>query len=292
MADLPPLATLRYFEATARQLSMRRAAEELSITHGAVSQRIRALERYLGRPVFYRLGRKLVLTPEGEKLYDATSAMLERLRKVVGDIRGSPRRPMLNVTVGPYMGAHWLSPRLERFWNRHPDIELRLLHPYPVALHPTRIDVGILWGRGRWPGLSSEPLFVARSVPVCSPQFLRRQHRRPGRELVENATLLHSADRLEWTNWLTAAGLPVELAERGPIYQDTNVTMEAAMAGQGVAIGTKPIIDNEVHAGRLTLAHRHIVGLDETYHLAWAPEFANEYGINRFCSWLMQEAMP
>jgi LysR family glycine cleavage system transcriptional activator len=270
---------------------MRRAAEELHVTHGAVSQQIRALEEFLGRPVFHRVARKLVLTPEGERLHEVTESVFNRLMGVVGSIQDGPRRKVLNVTVGPYMGARWLSPRLHRFWRAHPDIEVRFQHLYDeTTFRATDIDVGVVWGVGRWPGLYSQPLFKAESVPVCSASLLRRLRRRAGSELIRNATLLHYNNHREWSQWLIAVGLPVELAERGPVFRDMNVAIEAAIAGQGVAMGTRPMMDEDLRSKRLVMAHPRIVAIDETYQFVSLPDTKDDYCIKAFRSWLLQEA--
>ena len=135
MGSLPRLEALRFFVATASHLSMRTAAEELHVTPGAVSQRIRELEQELQRRVFRRVGRGLALTPEGEVLYAAATSAFHQLQAAVDIIRNSPIRDVLDVTVGPYMGARWLSRRLSRFWEAHPEIELRLHHPREGTAH-------------------------------------------------------------------------------------------------------------------------------------------------------------
>src|SRR4051794_39450913 len=242
----PPLPALRFFEAAARHLSMRRAADELHVTHGAVSQRIRSLEDYLGRPLFERLGRRIALTTDGERLHSVTEATFARLLNTLEEIRQTPRRSVLSVSVGPYMGARWLSPRLERFWRGHPHVELRLHHPREgTAYSVANVRVGIIWGQGNWPGVVCEPLFQSQLVPVCSADLLQRSGRTAGSDLIEGSTLLHSNDRRDWIQWLMAAQLPPQWAEEGPIFEDTNVMMESAVAGQGIVMGAKPLVDED-----------------------------------------------
>ena len=231
------------------------------------------------------------LTAEGEKLHAAVRSSFEQLRNAVEAIRRTPRREALDVTVGPYMGARWLSPRLSGFWSAHPEIELKLHHPREGTAHTAKnVRVGIVWGSGGWPGMLSEPLFKAEMVPVCSPSYLRLATVRNADDLIGCATLLHSDTRQEWTDWLRAVGLPVDLAQGGPVFEDTNVMIEAAVAGQGVAIGTRPLIDDDLSTGRLALAHPRVVAIADTYHFVCQLQVAELSAVKAFRSWLRDEA--
>jgi LysR family transcriptional regulator, glycine cleavage system transcriptional activator len=136
----------------------------------------------------------------------------------------------------------------------------------------------------------SEPLFQSQLVPVCSAGLLQKSAHTAGSDLIKCSTLLHSNDRRDWIQWLTGAQLPLQLAEEGPVFEDTNVMMESAVAGQGIAMGAKPLVDEDLERGRLVLAHPHILPIKDTYHFVCVPELEEQDSVRAFRDWLRQEA--
>src|SRR5467141_2322817 len=171
---LPPLETFRFFEAAARHLNFTHAAEEMHVTHGAVSQRIKRLEEHLGTPLFRRSGRGMLLTDEGRRLMERVRAALSEITEGVEAIRSSDRDRILTVSMLPGFATYWLMPRLAQFIERHPDIEVNI-RPTMSLTDFTRdeVDMAVRFGPGAWTGLISIKLYDGELVPVCSRAFRR-----------------------------------------------------------------------------------------------------------------------
>lgn len=285
-----PIAALEYFDSAARHLSFRRAAEEFGVTPGAVSQRIRALEMQIGHPLFIRSKRGVELTPNGERLRDATELVLAKLASAICGIRSKPVIEALTVTVSPYFGSRWLSQRLEHFWTLQPDIELRLRqYQEPAKFDELNCDVLIKYGREAPSGFECETLFEARSAAVCSPALLEAFESR-GNSPVEEATLLHHRGRQYWCDWLSAAGFPTELAWRGQLFEDIHLLMGAAASGQGLALGTRPIIDDDLRSQRLVLAHPAELSVGYSYQFICRRGALRIPKVRAFHAWVSAEA--
>jgi LysR family glycine cleavage system transcriptional activator len=246
---LPSLPALRVFEAAARHLSFTKAAQELNVTQAAVSHQIRALEEQLGIALFRRTTRRLALTWEGQRLQPAASEAFETLRRALADIgRGEQ---VLSITTTPSFGARWLAPRLGRFAERHPQIELTVRHTQAVLdLSREGLDLAIRWGRGRWPGVESELIGPAMRIVVGAPDYVRGLGLTKPAD-IERATLLHDETREDWTEWLLVAGLDPALARRGIAIDDENALMQAALSGQGLALLAPSLAAVDLEAARL-----------------------------------------
>ena len=246
---LPSLPALRLFEAAARHLSFTKAAQELNVTQAAVSHQVRALEEQLGIKLFRRTTRRLGLTPEGQRLQPAASEAFRILGRALAEIgRGEQ---LLSITTTPSFGARWLAPRLGRFAERHPDIELSIRHTRAV-LDLTRegLDLAIRWGKGRWPGVESELIGPASRIVVASPGYVRKLKLKWPKD-IDRAALLHDETREDWTEWLLVAGLDAALARRGIVFDDENALLQAALNGQGLALAHSSIAADDLQAGRL-----------------------------------------
>ena len=192
---LPPPIALRAFESAARLLSFTRAAEELSVTQAAVSHQIKVLEEFFGFPLFVRLTRKLMLTHEGQSLYAAANEGFGIIENTVSDLLTGRSDETLDISLTPYFSSRWLSPRLGRFWESHPNIDLRLHHTSQQELRPREnIDLSITWGLDDWPNLDSAPLLHARVVPVCSPSLVRGKRAIRTVDDLYRHNLLHETD--------------------------------------------------------------------------------------------------
>ncbi len=248
-ARLPSLPALRVFEAAGRHLSFTKAARELNVTQAAVSHQVRALEEQLGVKLLRRSTRHLSLTSEGQRLLPAASEAFEILRRALADIGRSGQ--LLSITTTPSFGAHWLAPRLGRFAERHPEIELSIRHTQAVLdLAREGLDLAIRWGKGRWPGLESELIAPAMRIVVASPGYVRQLRLKAPAD-VAKAILLHDETREDWTEWLLVAGLDPALARRGIVMDDENALLQAALNGQGLALVAPSIAFCEIEAGRL-----------------------------------------
>jgi len=288
---LPPLTALRHFEAAARHLSFKRAAEELAVSPAAVTHQVKLLEAWLGTALFVRLTRRIHLTSAGDKLARQATQMFADLAETARQISGQPDLKFVTVKLGRYFGAKWLSPRLRDFWREHPGIDLRLHHSVnELPDDPPDVDLAVLWGDGNWAMPVVEPLLSVNSVALCAPgmkkmakAFLRSPKR-------TNRMLLHYRDHSGWQEWFASVGLAPDLAAQGQIFDDANVVIEAAAAGQGIALGYLPISQVELDLGRLALAHPHHCTCRNGYYLVYRRDAIARPSVAVFHDWLHQQA--
>ncbi len=249
MARLPSLSALRAFEAAGRLASFTKAAAELHVTQAAVSHQVRTLEEQLGLSLFQRTTRRLDLTPAGQRLLAAATAAFDGLSRAVDELGRGER--LLTVTTSSSFGARWLAPRLGRFAAQHPDIDLMIRHTASVLdLARDGIDVALRWGRGGWPRVEASLLAAAQLTPVASPALAARL-KLPA-DLAQ-VPLLHDENPEEWREWFLVAGLDPAPARRGTTFDDSNAMIQAALAGQGVALASRAMVTSDVAAGQLVM---------------------------------------
>ncbi|MCH8951626.1 MAG: transcriptional regulator GcvA [Proteobacteria bacterium] len=255
---LPPLNSLRAFEAAARHLSLKKAAGELHVTPAAVSHQVRTLEEYCAKPLFHRLARALRLTEAGQAALPLLREGFDKLAEAAEAMRAEERVGILTVSVAPSFGAKWLIPRLDRFHAAHPEFDVRIdATDALVTFAGDGVDVALRYGRGTYRNLRSECLMSEVSLPVCSPRLLERDPplRRP--DDLRHHTLLHVQWKMEddaapnWRMWLRAAGVEGVDAERGPRFSVEGMALEAAIAGQGVALAGAALVEGDLKTGRL-----------------------------------------
>lgn len=247
---LPSLNALRAFEAAARHESMTEAADELFVTHAAVSRHIRELEDWLGLALFTRTGRGVTLTEAGAQYASELTPLFDTLASATRDVMARGRVRRLAVTVDPSFASRWLVPRLGRFSALHPDIELEIDPDGAlVDFHAGAFDLGIRTGAGRWEDLES--LEVAKFVvfPVCAPKLIVGHTITSPADLAQ-FTLLHTHSREWWVDWLEAAGVEGVDGRRGPGFQN-HLAIEAAEAGQGFALGDEVLTTDALAEGWL-----------------------------------------
>lgn len=289
--QLPSPVALRAFEAAARHLSFTRAAQELFVTQSAVSHQVKALEADIGVRLFIRLTRQLRLTEGGETLLAVLRDSFDRIEDVVTQMRSGCGAGPLRIALTSYFAARWLTPRIGRFSARHPDIEMHLhLANDPVDFKRLDLDLAVAWGHGDWPGLASELLVPTRIIAVCSPLLLEAGP--PLRKIVDlrHHTLLHDIDHRLWRDWLAAAGARDLVLGSSVIMDDPNVVHQAAVEGQGVALGAEALLDGEIAQGRLVRPFERWVELDGAYYLVHPPGARERPNVQAFCDWLAEEA--
>lgn len=288
---LPPLNALRAFEAAARHLSFTKAAEELHVTQAAVSHQIKALEEWLGMPLFRRLNRCLILTEAGQAylppLRDAFETMADATERLYrNDSTGS-----LTISTMPSFAAKWLVMRLGRFQAAHPELELRLhTTSTMVDFAQQDVDLAIRFGRPPWPGVQAQWLMDDPVFPVCSPALLRgdRPIEHPA-DLLKH-TLLHDDYQIDWAAWFAAAGVKGAEAGRGPRYTDSALLLQAAMEGHGVALARKVLAADDLAAGRLLRPFDTELPGTHAYHLVAPPHYFARPKVKAFRDWLFAEA--
>ncbi len=287
---LPSLTALRVFEAAARNGSFKAAAGELHVTEAAVSRQIRLLEADLEVRLFERSNRGVQLTRTGEHYFEPIRHAFD----VIDDsTRQTSRRKMrrkLALAVDPGLALRWLIPRMRGFRAACPDIAVEI-HP-ALALTPLphpEIAAAIFYGRATDPALRQEFMFDVAAFPVCSPALMDGPNpiRRPAD--LANHLLLHEASTLWWERWLAAAQCKEVDGKSGTIYHDSNFALDAAVAGEGVAVGDDCLARTELKAGRLVRPFA-LSLISGTYHLIWPDDPATEVQIGPFREWLLAES--
>ena len=291
-----PLNGLRVFDAAARLGSFTLAAEALSITPGAVSRQIKALEAELGVRLFDRFNRAVVLTETGVRLAEGVGEALDRLEAVVERARPRADGPRV-VSVRHSMAAKWLVPRLHRFQERYPGVEILIsASDRAVDLGREAVDVAIRYGMGPFPGLDAQRLIRNVMVPVCSPDLLRSQPAPWTGADLARTILLHDDnirdDEPDWRLWLEHIGADVRMdLSRGHRFSNTYLAMEAAMSGRGVTMTPECWVIDDLAAGRLARPFGKTAMVTDYYYCAVClPERAHDPRIRRFRAWLGEQA--
>lgn len=248
---LPGLRPLQVFEAAARLGSFTRAAEKLHITQGAVSRQVQELERWLERNLFVRSGPNLTLTATGRALGSEITRALDLLATAVAQARPNTGARHVTLSMLPSVAAKWLAPRLGRFIQSHPQIDLRVTASrHLVDFVAEDVDAAIRYGKGNWPGVVAHRLAGETVTPVCTRAYAEAQELRRPADLL-HATLLHSDIEENWKAWFRAAGLEGRPVPRGPRLGDDTATLQAAFDGQGVALGRSILTADDLKVGRL-----------------------------------------
>jgi DNA-binding transcriptional LysR family regulator len=289
--DLPPLNALRAFEATARLNSVSQAAEQLHVTHGAVSRQLKVLEEHLGVSLFSKDGRGLKLTDAGVRLRDASGEAFDRLRSICAELsRGSADAPFVLGCSGSLL-ARWFIPRLGRLNSDLPDLRLHL-SAGEGDLDPRRpgLDALLVFAEPPWPAdMQVFELASERIGPVMSPRFARFEalSQAPA-EALQGEPLLQTLSRLQaWPSWAKQNGIDPDALQYGQGFEHLYYLLEAAVAGLGVAIAPEPLVADDLKAGRLAAPW----GFSETpAQLAlWVPKRAADGRAQQLAQWLRQE---
>ncbi|MFU3245276.1 transcriptional regulator GcvA [Pseudomonas paraeruginosa] len=298
------LNALRAFEAAARHLSFSAAAAELNVTPAAVGQQVRNLEAWLGSELFIRAGHgaaRLTLTEAARAALPDIRAGFERLASGLARLKDSGRQAGLTVTVSPAFAAKWLLPRIERFQQAHPRIDVLLdTNSRSLDFHHERIDIGVRYGAGRWPGLAAIRLLGEVMFPVCAPGYPPLRNGRLSRAALARCTLIHDLsmasdpDYPTWRTWLDAAGHGDLGADHGLAINNSAAVLQAAMDGQGLALARSVMVQDDLAAGRLV---RPLIGrngteraLAQAYYVVYRPECGALEKVRAFRDWLLSEA--
>jgi LysR family glycine cleavage system transcriptional activator len=286
-----PLTALRSFEAAGRHLSFSRAAEELFVSQAAISRQIRELEAQIGRSLFERLHRHVVLTEAGHDLLGHLTQSFDTIDRKLTEIQARPRDDLVRVSTEPFFAGTWLIPRLNHFHERHPgidvavDVSTRLTE---FRTHEADLAVRHSEKRSEWPRTQSRHLFDSPATPVVSPDLLAKG---PPLETVADLaghTLLHEENRDGWARWLKVAGAENVTPGRGPIFADGTLTTRAAALGHGVALGD--LFMNAAQLREGSLVQPYPVTLSFGSYWLVAPDFdALSPSARIFVDWLIAE---
>jgi LysR family glycine cleavage system transcriptional activator len=293
---LPPLNALRAFEAAARHLNFSRAADELSVTPGAVSQQIQNLEDYVGAALFKRTPKGLLLTDAAQTALPALREAFDRLAEAASLLTAAVDGRRLTLTAPPSFAAKWLVPRLGAFEQAHPQVDVWLSAGIElVDLTAGEVDVAIRYGSGRYPGLEVRRLISETVIPVISPEFMKEQPLDSPEDL-KNHVLLHDGSPdlddscPDWTMWLAARGLRGVDGMRGPRFNQSSLVIEAAANGRGVALAKRTLAQADLDAGRLVAPLQIATAVDFAYYLVHPKAKGRLPQVKAFISWIEAEA--
>jgi LysR family glycine cleavage system transcriptional activator len=287
---LPPLSPLPSFEAAARLLSFSKAAEELHVTHGAVSRAIKTLEDQFGVLLFERSTRSVRLTPVGEAYAPAVRDALDRLMLATATVTARHLESALTVSTSGGFAGKWLVPRLYRFHRAHGDIDVRVSTTGRLTnFLGDGIDIAIRYGGGDYPGLSAEFLTGEEVFPVCSPRLLQGAHplRSPGD--LRHHTLIRDAYPIDWAAWLASAGVEGVNPDAGLTFDSYTFAIEAAVQGEGVALGRTLLVADDLAAGRLVRPFAHALPAQSSFYLVYPPAALRQRKVKLFRDWLFSE---
>lgn len=286
----PPLLALHVFESAARHGSYTRAADELHVTHSAISQQIRALESTLGVALFAREGRQMLLTKEGTLLFKRIQPALRQLGRALTEIEEHKRAPSITVTTLQSFANRWLLPRLGKFQKLQPDVDVHIqASPDLKDLERREADIAIRYGLGRWKGCDAVKLMDEWLFPVCSPAFNKGRLPASPTSLKRYRILRDDCD-MEWNAWSSEAGIDPAEFLHGANYSDSNLMLNAALAGQGIAIGRSALVSEDLAAGRLVPVCDVIAQGPFSYYIATASQVAKSPQLVAFEQWLLKEA--
>lgn len=288
--QLPPLTTLRSFEASARLLSFSKAADELHVTHGAVSRAVRHLEDHVGVKLFKRSVRAVNLTPTGAAYAASVRDVLRRLAAATAVIMDQQSMGVLNISTLDSFAAKWLIPRLFRFRQAHGDIEVRLATSAKLAdFVNDGIDIAIRYGSGRYPGVKAELLMREEVFPVCSPMLVKGPPPLKSAADLKHHTLIHDAFEIDWATWLKTAGVEGVDPYRGPRFESSDHAVQAAIQGEGVVLGRSALVADDLKAGRLVKPFSVSLPADLAYYVAYPAQTSQRPKVQAFRDWLFEE---
>lgn len=291
---IPSMKALMAFDAAARHQSFTRAAQELSLTEGAVSRQVAALEGTLGVPLFDRVKKRVVLTQTGQVYAEQVRqslALIERdaMRIMAHENQGG----VIELAVLPTFASQWLMPRLAGFIRRHPEITINMSVRTGVFLFQgTSFDAAIHFGDPTWPGTQAHVLFGEETVPVCRPGLIRRRgSRHPDARALAKHPLLHNATRpADWRHWFAAAGVNDVKAMKGARFELHSLLISAACAGLGIALLPRFLVAEQVQARMLEIPVDLALRSSKAYYLVCPEDRQASPALVLFREWLQAEA--
>jgi LysR family glycine cleavage system transcriptional activator len=307
---LPPMTSLRGFEAAARHMSFSEAAKELQLTQGAISRQIKSLEAYLKFPLFVRRTRQIALTPAGDELFQVVRDVLDQIERATSQLQQKSKSRTLVISVLPTLASTWIMSRLHAFTEARSDIDLRIVTSIePVDLANDRIDIALRVGRlpGRtydkkqprielemvtdWDGVGADELFPDILVPVCSPALLQGKTIGKASELLAYPLIHTSTRRFAWPDWLRAQGVTATSAEKKKLeFGHFFMSLEAALRGQGIAIVPQVLLSLHKDADRLVQLFKPSIPSAGAYYLLMHESKMKSRDVQLLRMWILAEA--
>jgi LysR family glycine cleavage system transcriptional activator len=286
---LPPLPSIRFFEAVARRLSVTLAAQELHVTPGAVTQQVRKLEDFLGCALFERRARGLSLTAQGRAYHAACQEGLALIERATARLATNHRQVIL-VSCTPGFAAQWLIPRLQTFLSDAPQIDVHVSTTHrQIDLAREGIHFAVRHGLGDYPGLQSRELLADELIPVCSPRLVAPRRSATLADITAER-LLHDEHRDDWRLWCEAAGVDGLDCNGGIVFVDSNAVIEAALAGHGVALVRRSLVAPELATRRLLAIKAPPLRTPLAYHLVYREPTLAAPAAHAFFEWLLGQA--
>ena len=296
--DLPPLNSLKSFEAAARHLSFSKAGDELHVTHGAVSRAIARLEDYLGVKLFQRAVRSVSLTPTGRRYAEEVRGVLQDLAQATANTVERCSSGVLNFSTLDSFAARWVLPRLSRFRAQHPNIDLRISTSVEQANFTTDgIDIAVRYGLGKYPGLVTELLMQEAVFPVCSPELLKGGVSLDCATELKHYTLIHHDFHkdfmVSWEDWLRVCleDCQVDTIDhtRGPVYESSSLGVQAAVQGEGILLGRGALVEDDLKAGRLVRPFKTALIAPFCYYVVCPKGGLDQPNVKAFRDWMFEE---
>lgn len=291
---LPSISSLRALEALSRLGSASAVADELSLTQGAVSRQIQALEKQLGTALVRRDRKKLQLSPEAEVYAGEIRQALNMITQSTLRVQSAPLAGTLNLAILPAFGMRWLMPRLPEFSRRHPDITINMttrLQSFNFTSEP--FDAALHFGKAEWPGTQNLLLKHEQLLPVCAPKFMAQKPPVPPADILK-MPLLHIQTRPEaWQDWFQSKGITPQTQELGgTMYDQFSTITQAALHGLGVALMPDYLVEQDLATGRLVALQSQVAETDGAYYLVWPDAKSRDPALQKFCDWLRSQAQP
>ncbi len=288
---LPPLNSLRVFEAAARHLSFTRAAEELFVTQAAVSHQIKALEEFLGLKLFRRRNRSLLLTEEGQSYFLDIKDIFSSLAEATDKVLERSEKGTLTISLPPSFAIQWLVPRLADFNQQEPDIDVRIkAADMEEGSLTDDVDVAIYYGRGHWSGLRADKLYQEFLIPLCAPSLLMGNKSLETLTDLKHHTLLHDTSRKDWKQFVKENHLDGVNVNHGPIFSHSTMVLQAAAHGQGIALGNNVLAQPEMDAGRLIAPFDQVLMTQNAFYVVCHEKQADTGRIATFRDWMLAKA--
>lgn len=291
MRRLPPLNALRVFDAAARHGSFNRASEELCVTPSAVSHQLKSLEEFLGVELFKREKRSISLTPAGERYLPSVQMALDEVEFATRKLITSPNSNVVNVSVAPAFLTRWLVPRIARFQERHPEVELRLESSIDyIDFENSDTDLAVYYGKGHWSGIETHLMRNIDLTPVVSPKLLEEKGGLKRESDLANFTLINVTGRNhEWSKVLQKLGVSISSIAHTISFSSTSLAVSAAAEGIGVALADRSLLQRELDSGRLVAPFDVSLDSHNAFYLVYKENRSLTAAMEAFRDWILEE---